>query len=271
VTGTVFGPSATGDDRALIGAKRSFLMTDDLDRRAFGTVLAATAAAALLHDRDADAQAHRAAATNTSRALNASPAEKPIVPLPFAPASLPGLSERLLTSHHDNNYAGAVRKLNEIRQQLASADPAQAGGYWSLYGSLRAAELPARNSSLLHELYFANLAAGTHAPPALGTLVTQRFGSMDRFRAQMLGAAKSSNGWVVLVADPLSRTLEIVSTEGHALGSWEATPLLVLDMFEHAYALDYGANKGGYFDAFWNNVNWPEVHDRVTRWTRASA
>lgn len=239
-------------------------MTDDLDRRAFGTVLAATAAAAILHDRDADAQARRPGSP-APVTLNAAPAEKAIVPLPFAPTSLPGLSERLLTSHHDNNYASAVRKLNEVRQQLASADPAQGGPYWSLYGSLRAAELPARNSALLHELYFANLAAGTQPPAALGTLVSQRFGSMDRFRAQMLGAAKSSNGWVVLVADPTSRTLEIVTTEGHAFGSWEAAPLLVLDVFEHAFAIDYGANKGGYFDAFWNNVNWPEVHTRATR------
>jgi Fe-Mn family superoxide dismutase len=186
-----------------------------------------------------------------------------VVLLPFPAGSLPGLSERLLTSHHDNNYGGAVRKLNEIRQQLASADPAQSGPYWSLYGSLKAAELSARNSALLHELYFANLAAGQQAPAPLAQMVNQRFGSMDRFRAQMLGAAKASNGWVVLVADPVSRSLEVAATEGHAFGAWEAAPLLVLDVFEHAYAIDYGANKNGYFDAFWRNVNWTEVHRRA--------
>src|SRR5436305_1193297 len=83
-----------------------------------------------------------------------------------------------------------------------------------------------------------------------------------RFQAELKGAAAASSGWVVLVADPTSRTLEIVSTEGHALGAWEAAPLLVLDVFEHAYALDYGANKNGYFDAFWRNVHWTEVHAR---------
>ena len=62
-----------------------------------------------------------------------------------------------------------------------------------------------------------------------------------------------------------SRTLELVQTDGHAFGAWDAVPLLVLDVFEHAYAIDYGANKQGYFEAFWRNVAWTEVHARATR------
>jgi len=69
----------------------------------------------------------------------------------------------------------------------------------------------------------------------------------------------------VLVADPASHTLEIVSTEGHAFGSWHAEPLLVLDVFEHAFAIDFGANKGAYLDAFFRNVKWSEVATRTTR------
>lgn len=232
-----------------------------VDRRDFGLV-AGVAAAALLHDRDAGAQPRRPGARPPP---NPRPSEATIAPLPFAPASLPGLSERLLVSHHDNNYGGAVRKLNEIRAQLGGADPAQSGAYWSLYGSLKAAELAARNSAVLHELYFANLAPGQQPPAALAAMVAQRFGSLDRFRAQMLGAAKASNGWIVLAADGASRTLEIVQSESHAMGGWSATPLLVLDVYEHAYAIDYGANKPGYFDAFWRNVAWGAVHERARR------
>jgi Fe-Mn family superoxide dismutase len=240
-------------------------MTDTIDRRTFGTSVVAVAAtaAALLKDREANAQAHQAA-SGGSVALVAAPAEKTIVPLLFAPTSLPGLSERLLTSHHDNNYASAVRKLNEIRRQLTTADPTQSGPYWSLYGSLRSAELAACNSSLLHELYFANLAAGQQPPPALAQMVNQRFGSVDHFQAEFRASAKASSGWVVLVVDPASHTLEIVQTEGHAFGSWSAAPLLVLDVFEHAFAIDFGADKNAYFDAFWRNVNWTEVHARGT-------
>lgn len=233
-----------------------------IDRRDFGAVALGAAAATLLHDREAEAQPRR---PDAGAPLSPSPAVAAIAPLPFAPASLPGLSERMLVSHHDNNYGGAVRKLNEIRTQLAGADPAQSGAYWSLYGSLKAAELAARNSAVLHELYFANLAPGQQPPAALATMITQRFGSLDRLRSQMLGAAKAANGWVVLVADGVTRTLEIVQTESHAMGGWSATPLLVLDVYEHAYAIDYGANKPGYLDAVWRNVGWSVVHERATR------
>ncbi len=233
-----------------------------LDRRDFGSVALGTAAATLLQGHDAEAQPRR---PDAGAPLRQDPAEAAVVPLPFAPASLPGLSARMLVSHHDNNYGGAVRKLNEVRAQLAGADPAQSGAYWSLYGSLKAAELAARNSAVLHELYFGNLAAGQRPPAALATVLTQRFGSMDRFRAQMLGAAKAANGWVVLVADGVSHTLEIVQTDNHALGSWSASPLLVLDVYEHAFAIDYGAHKPGYFDAFWRNVAWDVVNTRATR------
>ncbi len=233
-----------------------------IDRRDFGGVALGAAAAALLHGRDAGAQPRH---PDAGAPLGPSPREAAIAPLPFAPASLPGLSERMLVSHHDNNYGGAVRKLNEVRTQLAGADPAQSGAYWSLYGSLKAAELAARNSAVLHELYFANLAAGQSPPAALVTMVTQRYGSLDRLRAQMLGAAKAANGWVVLVADGVSHSLEIVQTESHAMGGWSASALLVLDVYEHAFAIDYGANKPGYFDAFWRNVAWSAVHERATR------
>lgn len=243
-------------------------MSDDaIDRRAFGAgVAAAVATATLLRGDDAAGQPRPQAPE-----LAAAPPEKALVPLPFAPGALAGLSERLLRSHHENNYGGAVRKLNEIRRQLANADPDQAGGYWSLYGSLKSAELAARNSALLHELYFANLAppaagdGGVAVPAGLGRLLATRFGSLERMQAQLRGAAKAANGWVVLVTDPASRTLEIVQTEGHAFGAWEAAPLLVLDVFEHAYAIDFGADKGAYFGAFWRNVRWAEVDRRATQ------
>jgi Fe-Mn family superoxide dismutase len=243
-------------------------MNDDgIDRRVFGTGVAATVVAvALLHTDEAEGQPRPA-----HPELAAAPPEKALVPLPFPAGALPGLSERLLRSHHENNYGGAVRKLNEIRRQLASADPDQASGYWSLYGSLKGAELAARNSALLHELYFANLAppaapdAGVAVPGSLARMLSARFGSVDRFQAQFRGAAKASNGWVVLVTDPVSRTLEVVQTEGHAFGAWEAAPLLVLDVFEHAYAIDFGADKNAYFNAFWRNVHWAEIERRTTR------
>ncbi len=240
-------------------------MSEEMNRRKFGTLAAATAAVGVATIQGS-ALAQRAGVARTPPpTLVAAPSVHAMVPLPFAPASLPGLSERMLTSHHTNNYATAVRKLNEIRQQLGTADPAGAGGYWSMYGSLRSAELGARNSSLLHEMYFANLAAAQTQPLPLAQMLSERFGGADRFQAQLRGATRASNGWVVLVVDPASRTLELVATEGHAFGSWSATPVLVLDVYEHAYAIDFGADKNAYFDAFWRNIAWNEVHARATR------
>src|SRR5438552_2367139 len=143
-------------------------MSDEIDRRTFGAGVAAVVATATL----LEAQEARAQQRQRSPELAAAPPEKALVPLPFAAGALSGLSERLLRSHHENNYGGAVRKLNEIRRQLGTADPDQAGAYWSLYGSLKSAELAARNSALLHELYFANLAPPPSADASVATPAT---------------------------------------------------------------------------------------------------
>ncbi|MBK8697329.1 MAG: hypothetical protein IPN17_34995 [Deltaproteobacteria bacterium] len=163
-----------------------------IDRRDFGAVALGAAAVTLLHGRDADAQPRR---PDAGVPLSPNPAEAAIVSLPFAPASLPGLSERMLVSHHDNNYGGAVRKLNEIRTQLGSADPVQSGAYWSLYGSLKAAELAARNSAVLHELYFANLA-----------------------RAAAVGRARDHGDAALRLARPPARTAARGGQGGQRLG-----------------------------------------------------
>lgn len=254
-------------------------MKDEISRRkildvglsAAGLLLASCAAPASAQPKPGSPPASppakgvsaRGASAASRLTLLAAPAEKQIVPLPFNATSLPGLSEKLLTAHHEKNYGGAVKKLNEIRGKLASSDPDKAGGYWSEYGTLRGSEAAARNSALLHELYFANLGGGRAAPPAaLGTALGARFGSLAAMEKLVRGCAMATNGWVILAIDRASSTIEIVQTEGHAGGAWHAESLLVLDMFEHAYAIDYGANKGPYLDAFFANVHWAEVGRR---------
>lgn len=195
--------------------------------------------------------------------LASSPTERQPVPLPFDPTAVPGLSEKLLRLHHEKLYGGAVKKLNEIRAKLATVDPERSGPLWSEYGTLKAGEAAARNSVLLHELYFANLGGAGMPPPAtLATALASRFGSVERLLKLVRGCGMSTNGWVVLVLDRFSTTLEIVQTDGYPGGAWQAEALLVLDMFEHAYALDYGPNRAGYIDAFIRNLHWGEVNRR---------
>ncbi|HZF47821.1 MAG TPA: Fe-Mn family superoxide dismutase [Polyangiaceae bacterium] len=234
----------------------------DAGASAAGLLLVSCAAPAAAEPKP---KAPRAEASPAPRlTLAAAPAEKKLEPLPWPASSLPGLSEKLLVAHHEKNYGGAVKKLNEIRSKLANADPEKSGGYWSEFGTLKGAEAAARNSALLHELYFANLGGAGAAPPAaLASALGARFGSLEAMEKQIRGCARATNGWVILAVDRASATIELVQTDGHAGGAWHAESLLVLDMFEHAYAIDYGPNKEPYLDAFFRNVKWAEVARRL--------
>lgn len=194
-------------------------------------------------------------------------------PLPFDPATLPGLSEKLLRSHHQNNYVGAVARLNAIRAQLGAMDFASAPGF-ALNG-LKREELIASNSMLLHELYFASL-GGRGAPPAPGMALAlaASFGSVDRWREEFVAMGKAlggGSGWVLLVYQP---------REGRMVNQWAAdhtqalaggVPVLALDMYEHAYHLDHGAAAGTYVEAFMAHIDWAAVYGRYQQAVNAAS
>ena len=184
-------------------------------------------------------------------------------PLPFDPTKLRGLSEKLLRSHHENNYTGAVKRLNLIQQQLGLI-PAEAPPYQ--VGSLKREELIATNSMVLHEFYFANLGGDGKASGAVVQLIKDQYGSVETwqrdFRQTGLSLAGGS-GWVVLAFDPHQQAVHNYWSWDHAHSLAWGTPLLVMDMYEHSYAIDYGANARGYIDAFLGNVQWDEVNRRA--------
>jgi len=184
-------------------------------------------------------------------------------PLPFDPKALRGLSERLITSHHQNNYTGAVRRLNAIQAELARL-PADAPPFMT--GALKREELVATNSMILHELYFANL-GGDGKPGANATaLLTPRYGSMERWERDFRTLGKSlagGSGWAILVWSPRVRTVQNTWAADHTANLAGGTPLLVMDMYEHAYQMDYGADAKSYIDAFFANVDWREVERRL--------
>jgi len=189
--------------------------------------------------------------------------EHAVKPLPFDPAKLKGFSEKLLTSHHQNNYAGAVKRLNLIQQQLGSL-PADAAPYQ--VGSLKREELLATNSMLLHELYFANLAGNGRPDGTAAGLLRTHYGSLETWEHDFRQTALSlggGSGWVVVAYDPVSQSLHNYWAWDHAHQVAAGEPVLVLDLYEHAYAIDYGAATKGYLDAFLQNVSWDEVNRRV--------
>ncbi|MBV8756755.1 MAG: superoxide dismutase [Deltaproteobacteria bacterium] len=193
------------------------------------------------------------------------------VPLPFDPAKLHGLSAAMLTSHHDNNYVGAVKNLNKVETDLEGLTK-DAPGY-QVFG-LRERQLTYTNSKILHELYFGNLGGDGKVAGGVDKRLAAAFGSAARWEEQFRAAAMAlggGSGWVVLDASYSTGGLDIYATSGHSQSLAFGQPLLVLDMFEHAYAIDFGAAHAKYIDAFFANVKWDEVDRRLAQADRVIA
>lgn len=185
-------------------------------------------------------------------------------PLPYRSDSLRGLSARLIESHHQNNYGGAVKRLNAIRAALAATPGASRPGF-ELNG-LKREELVATNSMLLHELYFASLGGdGTTMAPAWQMALENSFGSVAAWRDEFVALGRAlggGSGWVLLSFQPREGTLVNQWSADHTRALAGAVPLLALDMYEHAYHLDHGAAAAAYVDAFMANIRWDGVYER---------
>src|SRR5215471_20698204 len=178
-------------------------------------------------------------------------------PLLLKPQYMNGLSERLLVSHYVNNYGGALRRLNAIRSRLAGVDWARAPVFET--NGLKREELIAAGSVILHEIYFESLGghgdnppAGLAEPPAgLAQALKRDFGSVIAWRAEFTTMAKAlagGSGWAILAwSERLGRLVnQWAPDDAHGLPG--STPILALDMYEHAYHLDFGAKTAAYVD-----------------------
>jgi superoxide dismutase, Fe-Mn family len=241
-----------------------------LSRRNLLGALGASGATIAL-DRESLAQAAPAAVPEADRPPAFRGQHQPR-PLPFDPAKLRGLSEKLLRSHWENNYGGAVKALNAVEQRLLAllADK-ELPAY--VYGDLKREELVRTGSVVLHEHYFANLGGNGKASGTILDVIRQTFGSYETWEAEFRRTASAlagGSGWVVLAHN-------LHTGEVHNYWAWDhmhnavlGAPLLVLDMYEHAYHMDYGAAAARYIDAFLENVNWDEV-GRRSEWARKAA
>lgn len=186
-------------------------------------------------------------------------------PLPFDPSKLNGISEKMIRSHHENNYTGAVKALNLVEQHLfAMSKEKDLPAY--LYGDLKREELIRTGSVVLHEKYFANLGGNGKADGAARKLIEKWFGGYEAWEAEFkrIGDALSGgSGWTILAFNSHTKELHNYWSADHTSNAPFSIPLLVLDMYEHAYQMDYGAAAAKYVDAFMTNVNWEEVNRRV--------
>jgi Fe-Mn family superoxide dismutase len=187
-----------------------------------------------------------------------------IQPLPINAKTIPGLSEKLLTSHHENNYGGAVKRLNAIRARLAKLAFSSAPGFE--INGLKREELIATNSMVLHELYFGSLGGdGTTMEPAMELALATNFGSFERWRDEFAAMGKAlggGSGWVLLVFHPREGTLVNQWASDHTQALAGGVPIAALDMYEHAYHIDYGAAAARYVDAVIANFDWARIYAR---------
>lgn len=193
-----------------------------------------------------------------------------IKPLPFDPTKIKGLSEKLLTSHYENNYSGAVKRLNTIAAQLAELDFAKAPVF--VINGLKREELIAANSMILHEVYFAGLGDESQPGTALSAALTRDFGSLDRWRTEFVAMGKAEgggSGWVILAWSPHDKRLVNAWAADHTTNLAGGQPILVLDMYEHAYHMDYGAKAGDYVEAYMKAIRWANADQLYASYNRA--
>src|SRR5258706_1091099 len=241
-------------------------MAQDIERRDFIKsvgLVAGIAATSALGQSSADAQ--------TVLQPGAKPMAYEIKPFSLDPKSVKGISEKILVSHYENNYVGAVKRLNAIATQPAELDFAKAPNF--LINGLKREELVAMNSMILHQAYFDSLGGGGAARGSLAEAIARDFGSVEPWRAEFSAMGKAEGGgsrWVLPSYSPHDKRLVNQWAADHTNAIAGGRPVIALDMYQHAYHMDYGAKAAGYVDAFMEAINWDnavKLYERHSRET----
>ncbi len=200
-----------------------------------------------------------------------------IAPIAVRRSTLSGISEQMVVSHYENQYGSAVRALNAARAELAALD---VDAPPNRMARLKREELLLMSSVALHELYFGNLGGFRRAGPNSGlgrpdwhevpddfaAEIAADFTTAAAWRREFLGLAQSlagGSGWVVLAYSRRQKRFCHQIASDNSLAAIDAVPVLVLDMYEHAYQMDFGANATAYVDTFIKNIQWDVVLKRI--------
>lgn len=177
---------------------------------------------------------------------------------------LRGISDEQIRQHRDTLYVGYVNKLNEIEGRLNEVKK-QGNATYTEFRELKVEEPFATNGIYLHEGYFENLGGGGGTPKGkVATLMERDYGSFDKWKEDFVTCGMSARGWVVLALNLLDGRLHDYVCERHDVGGvWWAWPLLILDVYEHAYFIDYGVKRADYIKAFMENIDWNAVTKRL--------
>ena len=186
------------------------------------------------------------------------------------PQNVKGMSEKLVVSHYENNYGGAVKRLNLITEQLAGVDFSTAPNY--LINGLKREELIATNSMILHELFFDGLGEESVPGKDLAAALTRDFGSVERWRSEFIAMGKAlagGSGWVLLSWSPRDKRLVNQWAADHCHTLAGGQPILALDMYEHSYHIDYGAKAATYVDTFMTAIRWRNADSLFARYANS--
>lgn len=190
------------------------------------------------------------------------------IELPYPLDALePYYDKETLKIHYETLYTNYVNNTNKTQEKLENARQTKK------YENIKCLEKELSfqgSGAILHELFFQNLGIPIPTSPSVSLMsqINKDFGSYDKFKAQFNESAKvvEASGWCLLVWVPNFKKLEILQCEKHQdLTLWGCKPLLVLDMWEHSYFLQYKANRAEYINAIWNVINWNEVNRRFSR------
>ncbi len=186
---------------------------------------------------------------------------------PLKYKELDGLSEKQLAEHHDVLYAGYVKKIGEIEEKLKSVDLVSANATHSDLRSLKMEETFALNGVKLHEGYFDNMKKGGAKPAGkILEMIDRDFGSYEAWEKEFRAMGLAARGWVVLSYDMDEKKLKNILCDSHNQGGvWNSLALLIMDVYEHAYFIDYATGRKSYIDAFFKNVDWQYVDKLMSR------
>lgn len=183
-------------------------------------------------------------------------AKKPDVPL----------SKKQIDVHYDDLYLGYIKKLGEIHRHLKEADRKAANSNWSEFRGLKQSELTVLNAVRFHEMYFSNMAQSVKMPSYIEDHLTTSFKKKSTWENDFIACGLSARGWVVLGYDKVDKKLMNVMTDSHDVYAVNVDPILVMDMYEHSYYIDFGSSKGKYIEFFLDNINWDTVASRLTEY-----
>lgn len=178
---------------------------------------------------------------------------------------LDGISAKTMAIHHDKLYAGYVKKSNEIMaglRELRLSGQLEGNATYSKLRALKTDETFAINGVYLHEFYFDNLGGNGdwNEAPELSKALAAKWDSMEETIKYMTECGMATRGWAVIAWDTKDGKLRQYNADTHNQGGvWGCIPIIVLDVYEHAYFIDYGSDRKAYIEAFWRNFNWQEA------------